>query len=174
MTEAEWRGMKGARLHKSRFITPALVRGVIVKAPVRRPRTNQEKRESQPAHRQPSLAYKRLSKLCSHQLNASLSRASHLASPILPCKQHSLLSRCAVVPAVSAAAILRMPSQPVRLSHSSVSDQIAAQRADLSMRSTRASNKRCFPRNTPHGTPSRTPHPAHQFVRNHTLRGAAL
>eukprot|EP01047_Picozoa_sp_COSAG01_P017617 COSAG01_NODE_937_length_12628_cov_12.665257_1_plen_41_part_10 len=24
VTEAEWRGMKGARLHKSRFITPAL------------------------------------------------------------------------------------------------------------------------------------------------------
>ena len=45
--------MKGARLHKSRFITPALVRGVIVKAPVRRPRTIQEERApaSQPALR---------------------------------------------------------------------------------------------------------------------------
>jgi hypothetical protein len=27
---------------------------------------------------------------------------------------------------------------------------------------------------TPRGTPSRTPHPAHHFVRNHTPRGAAL
>eukprot|EP01049_Picozoa_sp_SAG25_P014994 SAG25_NODE_2870_length_1342_cov_1.423170_2_plen_107_part_00 len=46
VAEAEWRRMPKARLHKSRFITPALVRGVIVKAPVRLPRTNQGRKES--------------------------------------------------------------------------------------------------------------------------------
>ena len=66
VAEVKCRRMPKARLHKSRFITPALVRGVIVKAPVRRPRTNQGRRESQPARQQPSLAYESLSKLCSH------------------------------------------------------------------------------------------------------------